>query len=113
MFKSADAQLYERLLKEKDRLIDALADQIDYLRAQLATRGAFVPGAAVNPTEQPELGVPLTPYLMEVKNHVSDDELDAQAIADNNGLNEDQIREVIEGLGLTPEIGLDSIDVSI
>lgn len=112
MFKSADAELYERLLKERDRLVEVLADEIDYLRAQLATRGTHVPGAAVNPTGQPELGVSFTPQLMEVKGHVSDDELDAQAIADEHGLNEEQIKEVIEGLGLTPEIGLDSINVN-
>lgn len=100
--------LYERLLKEKDRQIDILADQIDYLRAQLATRGVFVPGAAVNPTEQPELGTPLTPYLMEVKNHVSDEELDAEALAEQ-GLSEDQMREIIDSFGLA---GIDNISLS-
>jgi hypothetical protein len=112
VFRSADAKLYERLLKEKDRQVEILADQIDYLRAQLAIRGTFVPGAAANPSEQPERDAPAAPYLMEVKNHVSDEELDAEAIAHSEGLNEAQMREVVEALGLVPEIDLDNITFS-
>lgn len=108
MFKSADAQLYERLLKEKDRQVDILAEQIDYLRAQLAMRGTHAPGAALNPSEQPALGVPLTP-LVQASNHISDDELDAQAIADRDDLNEEEIKALIAELGLTPEGGIDDI----
>jgi hypothetical protein len=103
--------MFERLLKERERVITALADEVDYLRAQLAMRGVHVPGAAVNPTEQPDAGVPLVPHLMEVKNHVSDEEIDAQVIADENGLNADQIREVIDALGLVPEGGIDNIEI--
>ena len=100
--------MYERILKERERVITALADEVDYLRAQLAMRGTHVPGAAANPSEQPALGAPLTPYLMEVKSHVSDEELDAQAIQDSEGLNEEQMKEVIEALGLVPEMSLDN-----
>lgn len=101
--------LYERIIQEKVRQIDILAEQIEYLRAQLAMRGTHVPGAALNPSEQPEVGVPLASPMMVVKNHVSDEELDAEAIAESQGLNEEQMREVIEGLGLVPEIDLDNI----
>lgn len=112
MLKVGKEALYERLLKEKDRQIEILADQIDYLRAQLAMRGTHTPGAAVNVTEQPELGVPLVPNLMEVKGHVSDEELDAEALQASEGLNEDQMKEVIEALGLVPEIDLDNLSFS-
>lgn len=109
MLKFGKDALYERLLKEKDRQVEILADQIDYLRAQLASRGIAVPGAALNPSGQPELGVPLTPYLMEVKNHVSDEELDAEAINADGELNAEQMREVIDALGLA---GIDNISLS-
>lgn len=110
MLKFGKAALYERIIQEKVRQIDILAEQIEYLRAQLASRGTFVPGAAVNPTEQPELGVPLSPQLWETKNHVSDEELDIQALVDSRPeLQEAEIREIVEGLGLSPEFELDNI----
>ena len=110
MFKFGRSALYERIIQEKVRQIDILAEQIEYLRAQLASRGTFVPGAAVNPTEQPALGVPLASPLMQVKNHVSDEELDMQALTEQRPeLGEAEIREIVEGLGLSPEIDLDNI----
>lgn len=110
MFKFGRAALYERIIQEKVRQIDILAEQIEYLRAQLAMRGTHVPGSAVNPSTQPEIGVPLSSHLMEVKNHVSDEELDIQAIADSRPeLGEAEMREIIEGLGLAPEFELDNI----
>ena len=108
MFKVGKEALYERLLKEKDREIEILADQIDYLRAQLAMRGVAPPGAPVNPTGQPATGVSPLPQLMEVKNHVSDDELDAEALMED-GLSEEQIKAVLEEFGLS---GVDNIDIS-
>lgn len=110
MPKFGRSALYERIIQEKVRQIDILAEQIEYLRAQLALRGTHVPSSAVNPSEQTAWGHSALP-LMEVKNHVSDEELDAEAIAQSEGLNEDQIKEVIEALGLVPEIDLDNLQL--
>lgn len=111
MFKVGQSAMYERLLKERERVITALADEVDYLRAQLAMRGTHVPGAPVNPSEQPELGLPLTPHLVEVKPYVSDEELDAQVMLDNGEISKEQVNEVLEALGLVPEFSLDNINV--
>lgn len=94
-------------------MIVALSDEVDYLRAQLAMRGVATPGAATNPTAQPEQGVPLTPHLMEVKPYVSDEELDAQVMLDNGEISKEQVAGVLEALGLVPEIDLDNINVSV
>ena len=54
-FKNSERALYERLLAEKDRLITALADEVDWHRAQ---SGTFVPSHINTPdtplTEQDE-----------------------------------------------------------
>lgn len=110
MLKFGKAALYERIIQEKVRQIDILAEQIEYLRAQLAMRGTFVPGGAVNPTGQPELDVPLASPLMAVKNHVSDEELDIEALMETRPeLGKAEIQEIVEGLGLGHEIELDNI----
>ncbi|MDE2098592.1 MAG: hypothetical protein KGL39_15160 [Patescibacteria group bacterium] len=115
LLKFGKEALYERLLKEKDREIEILADQIDYLRAQLAMRGTHVPGAGTNPSGQPPLGQSLLPQgtAVEVKPYVSDEEIDAQVMLDNGEISKDQISEVLEALGLAPEFDLDNIDVSL
>lgn len=48
--------LYERLLAEKDRIITALADEIDWLRLKTGTP---TPVQAVNPSEQPPYDGPM------------------------------------------------------
>jgi len=111
MLKFGQSAMYERLLKEKDREVEILADQIDYLRAQLALRGTHVPGAAVNPSEQPELGASGLP-LVEVKPYVSDEEIDAQVMLENGEITKEHVAEVLEALGLAPEFDLDNISVS-
>lgn len=115
MLRFGKAALYERLLREKDRQIDILAEQIDWLRAQLALTGNFSPGAPVNPSAQPLIGQSLiqdTP--IEVRPYVTDEELDMEAMRENgdlDGLSKEQIAEVLEGLGLAPEFDLDNIDI--
>jgi len=115
MLKFGKAALYERIIQEKVRQIDILAEQVEYLRAQLAMRGIHVPGAATNPSEQLPRGETLLPAgkLMEVKPYVSDEEIDAQVMLDNGEISKEQIGEVLEALGLAPEFDLDNIDVSL
>lgn len=108
MFKFGKEALYERIIQEKVHQIDILCDQIEYLRAQLALRGIAVPGAAVNPSEQPSRGMSAIP-LVEVKNHVSDEELDAEALMDS-GLSETEIKSVLEEFGLS---GIDNIEMTL
>lgn len=106
--------LYERIIQEKVRQIDILAEQIEYLRAQLALRGTFVPGAAVNPTEQPARGTSFLPLgtSMEVKNHVSDEELDIQAMVESGEVDESAVNDIMEALGLEAEVSLDNWNVN-
>lgn len=106
--------LYERVIQEKVRQIDILAEQIEYLRAQLALRGTFVPGAAVNPTEQPARGTSFIPLgtPMEVKNHVTDEELDVQAMLESGEIDKNAVAEVMGALGIEAEIDLDNWNVN-
>ena len=106
--------LYERIIQEKVRQIDILAEQIEYLRAQLALRGDFVPGAAVNPTEQPARGTSFLPLgsPMEVKNHVTDEELDIQAMVESGEVDESAVKDSMEALGLEAEVTLDNWNVN-
>lgn len=106
--------LYERIIQEKVRQIDILAEQIEYLRAQLALRGTFVPGAAVNPTEQPARGTSFLPLgsPMEVKNHVTDEELDIQAMVESGEVDESAVKDIMEALGLEAEVTLDNWNVN-
>lgn len=112
IFKFGKSALYERIIKEKTLQIDILAEQIEYLRAQLALQGTHVPGAAANPSGQLPMGSSRLP-MVEVKPYVSDEELDAQVMLDNGEISKDQIAEVLEALGVAPEFDLDNIDVSI
>lgn len=114
MFKFGRSALYERIIQEKVKQIDILAEQVEYLRAQLALRGTFVPGAAVNPTEQPARGTSFLPMgtSMEVKNHVTDEELDIQAMLDNGDIDESVVGEIMGALGLEAEVSLDNWNVN-
>jgi hypothetical protein len=106
-----NAYLYERLLTERDRVVTALCDEIEYLRAQLAFRGTHVPGAPLNMSQLPTLGEGVTPR-MAVKQHVSDEELDVESMLDGGTIDKTQVAEVLEALGLAPEFDLDNIDFS-
>lgn len=112
MLKFGKEALYERIIQEKVRQIDILAEQVEYLRAQLAMRGIHVPGAATNPSEQPEIGTVIHP-MMEAKLYVPDEEIDAQVMLDQGHIDKTQVAEVLEALGLAPEFDLDNIDVSL
>ncbi len=46
-------QLYEKALREKDRLIDVLAEQVEYLRVQLGRPSWSSPLSPHAPTPQP------------------------------------------------------------
>lgn len=100
----------ERIIQEKVRQIDILAEQVEYLRAQLALSGTHVPGAAMNLSKQPEIGEAIHP-LMEAKLYVPDEEIDAQVMLDQGHIDKSQVAEVLEALGLAPEFDLDSITV--
>lgn len=100
MFHFGKSALYERLLREKDRQIDILAEQIDYLRVQLAHAGRAI--------EAPPLKLARTPVAdaVEVKSYVTDEELDAEALLEAGRITKDQFGDVLEALGLVPELDL-------
>lgn len=108
--KVGKSALYERLLKEKERQIDILAEQIDYLRVQLALAGQAQQAPMQSVTRT------VNDVTMEVKPYVSDEELDFEAMQEFgqlDGMSKEQITEIIEGLGLAPEFDLDNIDLSV
>lgn len=105
--KFGQSAMYERLLKEKDREIDILAEQIEYLRAQLTLRGTHVPAPPIGPL--PAGGAQLP--LQEVKSYVSDEEIDAEVMLDNGEITKEQVLEVMEALGLGHEIELDNVSI--
>lgn len=101
MFKFGKAALYERIIAEKDRQIDILAEQVDYLRMQLAIRAGDV--------HKPlEIAPPITDKI-EVKPFVSDEELDAQALLEAGRITESELPDVLEALGMVPELEFESV----
>ena len=100
--KFGKSALYERMLQEKDRQIDILAEQIDYLRAQLAYKGTAVTTRPLQITAPSEGAI-------EVKPYVSDEELDVQAMLDAGSITEADVPQMLEALGLMPEIEFESV----
>lgn len=90
--------LYERMLREKDRQIDILAEQIDWLRMQLAHAGRALDARPLTLTD------PGKTDRVAVQPYVSDEELDAQALLDAGTITESQVPEVLEALGVPPEL---------
>jgi hypothetical protein len=83
--------LWERLLAEKDRQITILADEIDYLRAQLH----------MAPRNRPEPKNPsgLHPVTMGEAPYMSEDEEDVRDMLESGRITADQLPEVLEALG--------------
>lgn len=84
------AALYERLLKEKDRQITILADEVDYLRVQLGL--AARSQQPLNPSQQPVATIGEAAY-------VNEDEEDVRDMLENGRITADQLPEVLEALG--------------
>jgi hypothetical protein len=60
---------YEAQLAEKERIIAALAEQIDWLR-NIMGRPALVAQAAANPSDQPERFESSRPYVTELEEEI-------------------------------------------
>lgn len=60
---------YEAQLVEKERIVTALVEQIEWLRAVMG-RPALVAQAAVNPSEQPERFESSRPYVTELEEEI-------------------------------------------
>jgi len=74
--------------------IQVLADQIDWLRYQLAKEPYIAPSTpAANPTGQPETDPGVRAYL-------SEEEEEALALHLNGHINEQELRSIQEELGL-------------
>lgn len=86
--------------KAKDQTIVILADEVDYLRAQLAMRPqGFVPNAPpLNPTNQPEMQVGIPPY-------VSEEEAEFRQMFADGHIDEDELNAALQVMGFntTPE----------
>lgn len=95
------ARLYERMLLEKDREIDILAEQIDWLRLQLAHLGRAVEATPLQLPTPDGANVEVQPY-------VADEELDAQALLEAGRITRDQLPDVLEALGMVPDLHFDS-----
>lgn len=116
MFKFGKAALYERMLREKDRQNDILAEQIDYLRARLAQlESQTVPliGKTFRPDESDIpaelLAAQEKDPNIEIKPYVSDEELDALALLESGRIVESELPDVLKALGMTPELEFESV----
>ena len=86
--------------KAKDQTIAVLADQVDYLRLQLAQRPAgFVPNApALNPTHQPVMQEGFPPY-------VSDEEAEFRQMFADGHISEDEMNSALQVMGFNTTNG--------
>jgi hypothetical protein len=91
---------YEAQLKEKERIIDVLAEQVDFLRNQLG-QANLAHRQSANPTEQPAMLVDASPFL-------SEDEEDMLAMHAAGHLSDDQLKNALAQVGFLN----DQIDVS-
>lgn len=82
---------YEAQLREKDRLADMLAEQIEYLRATAGSSQLLTHRTAVNPTEQPPMLADTSPFL-------SEDEEEIEAMRDTGLLDAREAEKALSNL---------------
>lgn len=83
--------LYERLLKEKDKQNLILADEVDYLRNQLGMQSRLR-ATAKNPSGQDSITFGTVPY-------VNEDEEDIRDMLANGDITQEDLPEVLEAMG--------------
>jgi hypothetical protein len=93
VFRKSKAELYERLLNEKDTHIRILVAEIDWLRAQLGRPSL---PAAINPSGLPDKQA----AVLDDAGWVSEAE-EARAIIEKEGLSAVHLPEILDGLGYT------------
>ncbi len=69
-------EAHEARVRELMRLVDALAEQVEYLRAQLGKPFIAAQHRGLNPTQQPEVPLETSGFPL----HVSEEEEDAVAL---------------------------------
>lgn len=62
---------YEAQLREKDRLADILAEQIEFLRAQMGSSQFLNKRESINPSQQPPMIVDATPFMGEDEEEIT------------------------------------------
>lgn len=77
-------EAHEARVKELMRLVDALAEQVEYLRAQIGRPFIQAQHRGVNPAELLEVG----PDELDVPKHVSEEEEDLRALREMGHLDE-------------------------
>lgn len=80
--------------KAKDQTITILADEVDYLRTQLAMRPqGFIPNTPpINPTEQLPMQVGFPPY-------VSDEEAEFRQMFADGHIDEQELNSALQAMG--------------
>ena len=93
---SPTSRLYERMLKEKDKQITILADEIDYLRMQLGMQ-TRQRAQAINPSNLEPRTIGTTAFVSEEEEEVAD-------MLANGQVTEEQIKDVLDGLGYSDAV---------
>lgn len=86
-------EAHESRVRELMRLVDALAEQVEYLRAQLGRPFIAAKHPGVNPTQQPLVG-------SDLPLHVSEEEEDLLALHEMGHVDNYELAALRESLGL-------------
>lgn len=96
-------EAHEREVKQLMRLVDMLAEQVEYLRAQMG-RPNFARMQGVNPSEQP----PRLDDMPSSLAHVSEDEEELRALHEAGHFSDTELEEALAAAGLrNPSIKID------
>jgi len=82
----------EMLLREKDRQIQILAEQIEWLRGQIGTRVITSATEVLNPSEQPPMVSTFSPW-------VGEEEEDLRALAKAGHITDADLAQALEHIG--------------
>lgn len=97
--KSKEDQLWERLLAERERLVQVLAEQVEYLRAQLQMPTATVSMAAATPKPFTFDTADLPDEVqLSAINAISDEEEELQAMLQAQVISQQEFDEAMERL---------------
>jgi hypothetical protein len=83
-----------KVCKAKDQAIAILADEVDYLRMQLAAKPqGFIPNTPpLNPSKQPPIQVGFPPY-------VSDEEAEFRQLFEDGHIDEEEMKAALQAMG--------------
>ena len=97
--------MFCKACKAREKTITILADEVDFLRMQLAQRPhSFVPAApSLNPSQQPLMQEGLPPY-------VSEEEAEFRQLFADGHISEEEMLSALQAMGFSPASEQGAID---